>query len=1059
MRAPPLPQPDLFAGRYVLDRVVGQGATANVHLARDTARGIAVAIKILRDELSDSPATGRFLREIRRTAGLHHPHILPVLDSGEYDGRLYVVLPFMEGGTLAQLLKREPHLEFERVLDIARPIADALDYAHKRGLIHRDVKPENILFTENRPCLGDFGIAHALDVSGADSLSSSSKKVVRGTAAYMSPEQAAASPHIDGRSDLYSLACVIYEMITGMQAFIGPTTEMIISQRFISRPRDVRVYRPVTPRAVDDVLAKAFSITPADRYRTASELVAALESALTSSAGPGTSASPLADPPIAERRHVWSGRHARGRITLIGAGLILVVSAAVGLTKMRDRVDPFLGADTTRVAVLPVERDGPDAPPWRDEDLLQLALARYRGITLVDQFQVADAIRRRGPVRSAEDAAAIAAALGAARYVRARVTPLSGGWHVAASLYEGRRGRPLYYASVTLPADVAGARLTYARLADSLLLRGTAADAVPLKPTGSRSLPAIQAFARGQAALDDWDLEVADSAFQAAGTYEPDFARAHLRLAQIRAWQNQPSSAWGTIAERAVALSPQLDDRERRLARALVLLADGAYEEACGEYATLANRNDHDFAAWFGRGQCETMNTVVDPDRRSPSGFRFRMSAQRAMHAYARAFEILPSVHRGYDRGAFERLRVLLMLSRSVVPGYGVDGSLFYGRLGLVNDTLVLVPYPWRVVSRGKPNSVPPGFARALRQRRAEFRRIVSQWSAAFPRSSGTKYAVALSLELLGDPAAIDTVRVARTLATDRTRRVRLGADQATLMLKFGVPDRPELLRGARALGDSLLSRPNATAQEASALVPIAILMGRCHAADSLTRQAAAPPVDAGRIPRRLDIEAQTHLIDVVLGCPIEAPTMTLRALAAAITRERDALPARAGAHLDALLLYRPALFALDSEILARVAQSANTQLIRAALYAARHQRSRAIALLDSSDAAAPAQFTPDIGLAKTRLWLALGDTARATRLLDQLLRADLGEAEPETLAEAGNAAALISALVLRADLAFAAGDTAARRQWASLSADLLASADPVLLPVAQRMRRYATMR
>ena len=202
MSAPPRALMGIFAGRYKIERVIGQGATAMVHLARDTQLGRAVALKILREELVQSAASARFLREIRRTSALKHPHILEVLGSGEHEGRLYFALPYMEGGTLRTLLKREKGLPLNRIVEIARPIAEALDYAHKRALVHRDVKPENILFTSGKACLGDFGIARALELSGGET-GSTSANTVRGTPAYMSPEQAAASPDIDGRSDVY----------------------------------------------------------------------------------------------------------------------------------------------------------------------------------------------------------------------------------------------------------------------------------------------------------------------------------------------------------------------------------------------------------------------------------------------------------------------------------------------------------------------------------------------------------------------------------------------------------------------------------------------------------------------------------------------------------------------------------------------------------------------------------------------------------------------------------------------------------------------------------------
>src|SRR5687768_538847 len=264
-----------FAGRYTIERELGSGATATVYLARDTQRGIAVAVKLLRPELAQSVGAERFLREIRLNEKLHHPHIVPVLDSGEHDGRLYFVLPHMEDGSLRQLLQREKQLPIETAISIARTIAQALDYAHQQNLIHRDVKPENILFTSGQACLADFGIARAVERALDESTTDTG--MVRGTPAYMSPEQASGSRQYDGRSDQYSLACVLYEVLAGVPAFIGATPEAVIAIRFQHPPRDLRIYRPSVPPPVEAVIMKALSITPADRYASAAEFAKALD--------------------------------------------------------------------------------------------------------------------------------------------------------------------------------------------------------------------------------------------------------------------------------------------------------------------------------------------------------------------------------------------------------------------------------------------------------------------------------------------------------------------------------------------------------------------------------------------------------------------------------------------------------------------------------------------------------------------------------------------------------------------------------------------------------------
>jgi len=212
-----------FARRYRIEREIGRGASATVYLARDTTRGHSVAIKILRPELTGTSAARQFLREIRSLSALHHPHILDVLDAGENENQLYIVLPYMPDGTLRRRLDREKQLAIRDAVEIAATVADALDYAHRQRLIHLDIKPENILFSDGQPSIADFGIARALERAVGDT--STSTGIVRGTPAYMSPEQAGGERDLDGRSDVFSLGCVLYEMVAGVPAFIGPTVE------------------------------------------------------------------------------------------------------------------------------------------------------------------------------------------------------------------------------------------------------------------------------------------------------------------------------------------------------------------------------------------------------------------------------------------------------------------------------------------------------------------------------------------------------------------------------------------------------------------------------------------------------------------------------------------------------------------------------------------------------------------------------------------------------------------------------------------------------------------
>ncbi|HET9512318.1 MAG TPA: serine/threonine-protein kinase, partial [Gemmatimonadales bacterium] len=206
-------------GRYHIEREVGAGGMATVFLAQDLRHGRQVAIKLLRPELAAAIGADRFLREIRTTATLQHPHILPLFDSGQVDSLLYYVMPYVEGESLRDRLGRERQLPVEEAVRLGREVAEALTYAHQQGIVHRDIKPENILLSRGHALLADFGIARVLS-DGAGGLTATGMSV--GTPHYMSPEQAGAEPVVDGRSDQYALACVIYEMIAGEPPWTGP---------------------------------------------------------------------------------------------------------------------------------------------------------------------------------------------------------------------------------------------------------------------------------------------------------------------------------------------------------------------------------------------------------------------------------------------------------------------------------------------------------------------------------------------------------------------------------------------------------------------------------------------------------------------------------------------------------------------------------------------------------------------------------------------------------------------------------------------------------------------
>ncbi|MFL5494374.1 MAG: protein kinase domain-containing protein [Gemmatimonadales bacterium] len=266
-----------LAGRYRVERELGRGGTATVYLAQDLRHGRQVAVKVLYPELAASLGPERFLREVEIAANLAHPHILPLYDSGEADGLLYYVMPYVEGESLRHRLRREIQMPVEEALRIAREVAEALAYAHQQGIVHRDIKPENILLHGDHAVVADFGVARAIETASSDRLTESGLAV--GTAAYMSPEQAGGAGRVDGRSDIYSLGCVLFEMLAGEPPFGGGTPQAIIAKHMQAPVPELRVVRSTVSPKLQRTVAKALAKVPADRFATAEELARALEAA------------------------------------------------------------------------------------------------------------------------------------------------------------------------------------------------------------------------------------------------------------------------------------------------------------------------------------------------------------------------------------------------------------------------------------------------------------------------------------------------------------------------------------------------------------------------------------------------------------------------------------------------------------------------------------------------------------------------------------------------------------------------------------------------------------
>lgn len=319
--------PDLITAalsdRYVIEREIGAGGMATVYLARDRKLDREVALKVLRPELGAVLGSERFLAEIKISARLDHPHILTLIDSGNADGLLYYVLPYVRGESLRVKLNRERQLGLEEALTITTQVASALDYAHRHGLVHRDIKPENILLQEGEAMLTDFGIALAVKEAGGNRLTETGLSL--GTPQYMSPEQATGDRLIDARSDVYSLASVVYEMLAGEPPVTGVSAQAMIAKLMTERPTHLRVLRDTVPAGVDAAVAKALAKTPADRFTSAGDFARALATA------------PVIDAPGGATR---SGRR---RTAMVAAVIVIAAIVAGGAYAFRGRFAPPVG--------------------------------------------------------------------------------------------------------------------------------------------------------------------------------------------------------------------------------------------------------------------------------------------------------------------------------------------------------------------------------------------------------------------------------------------------------------------------------------------------------------------------------------------------------------------------------------------------------------------------------------------------------------------------------------------------------------------------------------------
>jgi len=681
-----------LAGRYRIERELGRGGMATVYLAEDLKHHRRVAIKVLDPVVGSAIGPERFLREIETVAGLTHPHILPLFDSGQADGLLFYAMPYVEGESLRDRLTREKQLSLEDALRIAREVADALSYAHSRGVVHRDIKPENILLESGHAVVADFGIARAVAAAGGAALTGTGIAV--GTPAYMSPEQAAGSRDLDGRSDLYSLGCVLYEMLAGVPPFTGTTAESLAHQHLNLSPRPVTELRPAVPAVVAAALQRALAKTPADRFNPVALFGEALGPAVI---GTVVTAASTAATTIPKPR--------RG-LLLLGLAAIAVAAIAVVLVMRSHRATPSAPAAPvharSEIAVLPFQNlsaAGPHgyfAGGLHDELLTQLA--KVAALKVISRTSVMGYATTTKPLRQ------IAGELGVGSIVEGSVQVVGGRLRVTVQLIDAATDEHLWAErydrtlddAFAIQSDVAQRIVAAVGAALPSAEQGRLAEA----PTANAE--AYRLYLQGQEYLrrpgqgyQRQNLEIAQQFYQRALRLDPKFALAHAALSEVHGrmyWQRHDPSATRAAhqrqeAEASLRLAPNLPQAHYAMGLAHYW-GRSDYRRALDEFTIALNGLPNDVDLWLSigwvqrrLGNWDEMFAAFDKAAQLnprgvdlfamhlPQSYRLLHRYAEEVRAYDRALSLAPdlygvAVERGWTfvrwQGQFDTLRAVL---------------------------------------------------------------------------------------------------------------------------------------------------------------------------------------------------------------------------------------------------------------------------------------------------------------------------------------------------------------------------------------------------------------
>ena len=673
--------------RYRVERELGEGGAATVYLARDLRHDRPVAIKVFRPELAETLGVDRFTREIRTAANLQHPHILSVHDSGAADGLLYYVMPFVEGESVRARLQREGALPIADAVRILREVADALAFAHSHGVVHRDIKPDNVLMSGKHALVADFGVAKAIsEASGRNEVTTMG--VALGTPAYMAPEQAAADPHLDHRVDVYALGVLGYELLVGEPPFVRRSPQQVIAAHLSEAAPAVSQRRQSTPPALDALIARCLAKQPSDRFQSAEEVVSELERLATPTGmAPATG---VTTPPVT----LPSRRNRMAVVGVAAAAVIAVAAWAVLRPKTESALDP------NAVVVLPFEFSASPELSYLREGVVNLLESSLTGEggprAVASQTTIAHWKRAGGADHglTEDEARGIARALGAGQVLRGSIVGTPGNVILNATLVATEGGRPDVQATVNGPADSIAS--LGARLTSQLLSLRVGEGAERLASLASVPPPALRAYLEGQELFRTGKYGEALRAYERALSIDSTFALAALAHAFATSWNpTTTGTGRGAVAFR---------HRDKLAPRDLILLEMWTPQSFAGRPVTgrerievrerLAPRIPDRPEAWYLIGDAYFHYGAT-------YGYDFRESLRRAESAFRRALELDPNIEyirrhiidiAQFSDNANERVPALIDSLNMDAPDYQLVAAIMKGDSARVKRLIANFP-------------------------------------------------------------------------------------------------------------------------------------------------------------------------------------------------------------------------------------------------------------------------------------------------------------------------------------------------------------------------------